>query len=121
MSGKGRGAQASYVAEGMMARSNHYFKTEFVKVVHADWVSGTIEAVVRDRSGWLWLCRHQNVCPDGHEANGNYLSVLMPVWGPAPDPIDPLPVGHKPPTLAFLRAASSKLLILQDKPARPAA
>lgn len=118
---KGKGYPALYVAEGMMARSNQYFHTEFVTIVHADRVGGVIEAVVRGRNGWLWLCRHQNVCPEGHEANGNYLSVLMPVWGPAPDPIDPLPAGHKPPTLAFLREAASKLLILKGDPERSAA
>lgn len=95
----------------LMQASNGAFGTLFEKVVHASVVKGHIEAVVRDFHGWLWLCREEVFEEIGLAGSGQRPNrcCLVPVWGPAPDPIDPLPVGYSPETTAVLAQAAKTL------------
>jgi len=106
----------------LMARANHYFHTEFLSVVHADKIRGSIEAVVRDSKGLLWLCKEETFERIDRKGGNQPVCVLVPVWGPAPDPIDPLPAGYSPATTAVLAEAAARLSQLKETiRARPAA
>jgi hypothetical protein len=85
------------MATSRMFRSNEMYGTEFHHVIHAAIVGRQIEAIVKDSGGFLWLCR-EDVGP----LDGQQVAFLMPIWGPAPDPIDPLPAGYSPETTALM-------------------
>ena len=90
---------------------NFRFDTEFTEVLHAAWVKDLMQCVVRDSKGFLWLCEETRISIN--ESNGlegtsaPYPTILMPIWGPAPDPIEPLPQGYSAETTALLAEAAA--------------
>lgn len=100
-------------AFSLMVWTNKRFGTKFVDVLHAAVVERVLQAVVKDSSGYLWLCRVETIDSEracglgGHRKEPCVPRFLMPFYGPCPDPIEELPLGYHPETTALLAQASA--------------